>query len=202
MRDRFLMPILVPVGVAATIALLIFSMGHVLLEVSESDPIIATLIAIIGASFILGICTLMALAPNIKPGPIYTATALPAAVVIAFGLWLAVRPAGSETGGHGESAPTAAVTSATVVGRDNVFATTALTVPANQPVTIIFENQGAAIHNWHVLNVQSATGGPITTQLLTGGRSETITFTIAAPGTYDVVCDVHVAEMRGKLTVQ
>ena len=89
-----------------------------------------------------------------------------------------------------------------VVATDNKFDPTKLTVPANQPVTVTLQNKGQAIHNWHVLNVNDATGTEVATQLLPAGQSETITFTLAVPGTYDFQCDTHPAEMKGSLTVQ
>jgi plastocyanin len=93
-------------------------------------------------------------------------------------------------------------TTATIVATDNKFDTTRLTVPANQPVTVTLQNKGQAIHNWRVLNVKDTAGKDVATQLLPGGQSETITFTLAAPGTFDFQCDTHPAEMKGKLTVQ
>ena len=93
-------------------------------------------------------------------------------------------------------------TAATITSTDNKFDITKLTVPANQPVTVTLQNKGQALHNWHVLNVKDAAGTDIATQLLPGGQSETLTFTVAAPGSYDFQCDTHPAEMKGTLTVQ
>lgn len=106
-----------------------------------------------------------------------------------------------------ETTGTAAVsgaprTTATIVSTDNTFDTTTLTVPAGQPITVTFENQGQAIHNWHVLNVKDAAGTDVATQLLPAGQSETLTFTLTAPGTYDFQCDTHPAEMKGTITVR
>jgi plastocyanin len=99
----------------------------------------------------------------------------------------------------GGAAPTGAIV---IVATDNQFDKTELTVRANQPVTLTLENRGQAIHNWHVLNVKDKDGKEITTNLLTGGQSQTITFVITQTGTFDYQCDVHPTEMRGKLTVQ
>lgn len=98
----------------------------------------------------------------------------------------------------GGAAPAGAIV---IVATDNKFDKTELTVRANQPVTLTLQNRGQAIHNWHVLNVKDKDGKEITTKLLSGGQSETITFTIAQTGTFDYQCDVHPTEMRGKLTV-
>jgi len=101
----------------------------------------------------------------------------------------------------GASAGGAASTQITIVATDNKFDKTALTVPVGKEVTLTFENKGSAIHNWHLEGVKDKSGKDITTQLIAGGKTETVTFIIDKPGTYDYMCDVH-PEMRGKLTVQ
>ena len=90
----------------------------------------------------------------------------------------------------------------TVVGKDNSFEPANVTVKANQEIVLTFDNKGAAVHNWHVLNVKGTDGKEITTTLIAGGKTEAIKFTIDKPGTYDVQCDVHPADMRGRLTVE
>ena len=98
--------------------------------------------------------------------------------------------------------PPAAATSWTIVATDNKFDITAITIPAGQPVTVTLNNRGQAIHNWHVLNLKDREGKDITTKLLSGGQSETITFTVTQTGTFEFLCDVHPVEMRGTLFVQ
>jgi plastocyanin len=90
----------------------------------------------------------------------------------------------------------------TIVATDNKFDRTSISIKANEQVSLTLDNKGSAIHNLHVLNVQSATGGDIETKLLPAGQQQTITFAIAKPGSYRIVCDVHPAEMKGQLTVQ
>lgn len=116
-------------------------------------------------------------------------------------------------GGNGSTKTAATTTAAppsggaasnaiTIVGKDNVFEPAAATVKANQETTLTFENKGTAIHNIHILNVKGKDGKDIMGQLIAGGKSETIKFTIEKPGVYNFQCDVHPAEMKGKLTVQ
>lgn len=131
-------------------------------------------------------------------------------LVIPLALAVAVACGGSSgkatTGGvattpaAGGAAPGAS-TQLTIVGTDNKFDKTALTVPAGKEVTVTFVNKGSAIHNWHLSGVKDKNGKDITTQLIAGGKTETVSFVIDKPGTYDFLCDVH-PEMRGKLTVQ
>ncbi len=90
----------------------------------------------------------------------------------------------------------------TVVGKDNTFEPANVTVKVNQESHLTFDNKGAAVHNWHVLNVKDTAGNDVAAQLLPAGQSETLTFTLATPGTYAFQCDTHPAEMKGTLTVQ
>ncbi len=101
-----------------------------------------------------------------------------------------------------DTGPVEASTSHTQVGTDNRFSLTRMGAPANQEVTVAFENRGAALHNWAVKGVKDTRGQDVATRLLPGGQSETIRFTIATPGTYQFICDVHPAEMKGQLVVQ
>lgn len=110
--------------------------------------------------------------------------------------------AGAAGGAAASGAAPAAAGGNTVVATDNKFDKTAMTVKANEETTVTFQNKGSALHNWHVLNVKDKSGKDVTTQLIGGGKTETVTFTITQAGTYDYQCDVHPVEMKGKLTVQ
>ena len=90
----------------------------------------------------------------------------------------------------------------TVVATDNRFDLRAMGVPANQQVTVTLQNRGAAIHNWAVQGVKASDGRDISTQLIPGGQSDTVRFTIATPGTYRFLCTVHPVEMVGGLKVE
>lgn len=112
-------------------------------------------------------------------------------------------------GGAAAATPTPPPVSSswTIVATDNKFDVTAITVPANQPVTVTFNNQGAATHNWHVLQVKDAQNRDIavpvnTAQFLSGGQSGSVTFTITQPGTYQYKCDLHPVDMVGYIFVQ
>ncbi len=195
MRERLVLPILIPVAAAGVIALLIFSASRILLAM---DPRYAVPTALIIALGILGVSTLLAVGPRISRALLYLLTAVPASVVIAVGLYLAVRPGEEAAAGGGGPAP---VTTVVMTATDNKFSLTEISVPVNTEITFTLDNKGQALHNWHVLNVKDKDGKDITTTLLAGGKSETIKFTIAQTGTFDFQCDVHPVEMRGKLTV-
>ena len=119
-------------------------------------------------------------------------------------------PTGATSYVCGQRAPEAQVdtgpveirTSHEQIATDNKFSLTRMGIPANQEVTVAFVNRGNALHNWHVQGVRSTSGQEITTALLPGGQSETIRFTVATPGTYNFLCDVHPVDMKGQLVVQ
>ncbi len=106
------------------------------------------------------------------------------------------------TGAVSSQAPDdgAPVTSATIVGKNIAFDVDALTVPAGQEVTITFDNQDAAVP--HNLHVQAGPEGDFKTEIVGGPVLQTLTFEIAAPGSYSFVCDVHPNQMAGTLIVE
>ena len=93
------------------------------------------------------------------------------------------------------------VTSFDLVMGDNTFSATAILVPSATPITARVRNDGIAVHNFHVL-AQDAQGNASRTDLLDQGRAQTLTFTIATPGTYAFQCDVHPTEQHGALFVR
>lgn len=197
MRDRVVIPILLPVLAVGAILLTIFSFGYVLLRVQEEGTD-AWPVAIVVAAAILLIASFLNAQRAVRGVPLYALTALPAAVILSIGLFYLIQPA-PETGAD-EAAGAAIPPPGPLVqvATDNRFSETEYTIVANQQYTMNFSNSGAALHNWHVQNVP---GANITTALLPGGGSETITFTVAQTGSYPFLCDVHPVEMRGTLNV-
>jgi plastocyanin len=201
MRDRLVIPILLPVLAVGAILLAIFSFGYVLLQVQEEGNQ-AWPVAIAVAAAILLIAGFLNAQRAVRGVPLYLLTALPAAVILAIGLFYLIRPAAETGAGEGGGAAAIPPPGPLVsVATDNRFSETEYTIAANQQYTLNFTNSGAALHNWHVQNVQNATGGDIKTNLIGGGQSESINFTIAQTGSYPFICDVHPVEMKGTLTV-
>jgi plastocyanin len=100
------------------------------------------------------------------------------------------------------SAPAATVVNGaiTVTAKDNVFEPKSFAAPAGTAVTVTLENKGAALHNFALIDEKGPDGKDIQTELIPGGQSDTVEFTLPA-GSYDFHCTVHPAEMRGTLTV-
>jgi uncharacterized cupredoxin-like copper-binding protein len=122
----------------------------------------------------------------------------------------------SSNDGGGSAAPpaTGPSTTITAVATEFAFAPDSWTVPAGQEVTITLDNQGAIDHEWAIIveGVTVASEAEFDEDLvlyeveaIPGGSSETGTFTIENPGTYQVVCALpgHLdAGMVGTLVVQ
>jgi plastocyanin len=94
-----------------------------------------------------------------------------------------------------------------IVMTDNLFDPAELTVGAGSDVTFNITNDGAAIHNMRVLGEDGeantdddAVSDP---DLVSAGDSATLEWTAPdAPGVYDFVCDFHLPDMSGTITVE
>jgi len=190
-------PILLPVLAVGAILLTIFSFGYVLLRVQEEGTD-AWPVAIAVAAAILLIASFLNAQRTVRGVPLYALTALPAAVVLSIGLFYLIQPAPETGAGEAAGDVIAPPGPLVQVATDNRFSENEYTIVANQQYTMNFSNNGTALHNWQV---QNAPGGEVGTNLLPGGQSETIQFTIAQPGSYPFLCTVHPVEMRGALTV-
>jgi plastocyanin len=133
------------------------------------------------------------------PAAVTTSTSTPAATSTRTATPAAAASASATAAASGSAA---AENKITIVATDNKYDKTSLTVKAGQPVTLTLENKGAAIHDWHLDGVKTPDGKDINTKLIPGGQSDTITFTIPNPGTYNFECQVHPTEMKGTITAQ
>ncbi len=118
--------------------------------------------------------------------------------------------------GDDSSEPTsdAAVASIDATAQEYEFTPEAWTVPAGESFTIEFTNDGAIEHEWAVLrlgeDIESEADFAedkvlFEVEAVPAGESETATFTIDEPGTYQVICAIegHFSEgMEGALSVE
>jgi plastocyanin len=81
------------------------------------------------------------------------------------------------------------------------FSVSKLEAPAGQEISVTFDNKdgGAEPHNWHV--VIEAGSIEYATLIHGGPDSQTVTFTVDAPGEYKYFCDTHPIAMTGTLIV-
>lgn len=105
-----------------------------------------------------------------------------------------------------------ASTSIETVATDFEFDPDTWSVPAGEEVTIELTNEGAVEHEWAVLSEEIASEDEFEEDIVVfeveaidAGTSDTETFTIDDPGTYQVICALEGhfdAGMEGTLTVE
>lgn len=108
---------------------------------------------------------------------------------------------GETPGGGGSEAPAGGEQ---VIATDNKFDKKTLNAKAGEEFSVTLTNNGKAKHNIHFLDkkggktlVDGAQG-----KIIDGGQTDTISFTVAEPGTYYFLCDLHPTEMFGDFVVQ
>ena len=115
--------------------------------------------------------------------------------------------AGCSSGGSPSSAPPSGASAGAPVGsgglqiaaRDIKFDRTELALPANQPTSLLFDNQEGAPHN---VEIKDAAGARIFTgEIFTGPAQRTYQIPALTAGTYSFICTVH-PDMKGTATVQ
>jgi plastocyanin/mono/diheme cytochrome c family protein len=89
---------------------------------------------------------------------------------------------------------------------DNKFSITAIAIQGGTSTTVTVDNKGSALHNWEVLGpdgkvLKDDSGKDIAVKLTNGGESSNVTFTLSKTGVYKFQCQVHPADMVGKLYV-
>lgn len=95
----------------------------------------------------------------------------------------------------------------TIVATDNKFDLDTLTATAGQPFSVTLRNDGVVPHNISFYDKDPKDQGKLLDPaaegaVLTGGKSETLTFTPSTAGTFYFQCDVHPTEMNGTFVVQ
>lgn len=91
-----------------------------------------------------------------------------------------------------------------IVATDNKFDKNQLEATAGQPFTVSFQNKGQVKHNLHFYDKQGGSdlAQGAAGQIIDGGKSESLTFTLPGPGTFWFQCDLHPDQMNGHLVVK
>ena len=83
------------------------------------------------------------------------------------------------------------------------FSTRTLSAAANQPVQLTLVNADAGVvHNFALFTNQSKTTNIFRSTPDVGPKTENLTFTAPAPGTYFFVCEAHPDTMTGSFTAR
>jgi plastocyanin len=188
-RDRLLLPVLLPVGIVVVIAAVLFLFSRVLLNVTHTA---ATTVALIVAIGILVAAGAAAARPMVRGSTVAAMTGAVAGVaMLTGGVALAVL-GGQE---HGGEEPPGGGDGGVVqlLARNIEFEPNALSVPAGEPFTISFPNEDPGIqHNVSIFESEDFSGTPILEGDLISGVTE-IEYEVPAldPATYYFLCIVH-----------
>ena len=91
------------------------------------------------------------------------------------------------------------VTDITIVSPTSEFDVEAFAVRAGEEVTVTYDNQDEGVP--HNLRFDLKGSPSPQTRTANGPDVQTITFSVAEPGEYTYICDVHPSAMRGTLVV-
>jgi plastocyanin len=192
LRDRLVLPILLPIGIVVVIAGILYGFSRILLSIT---PTAAWITAGVVAT---GILVTASIAAGRKQVRISTIGAMLGAIagvaMLAGGVALAV--VGGETEGPGgEQKPVVALAAFNIA-----FEPTSLDVPAGQAFTLRFNNRDANTqHNVEIFQEKDFSGQPLFAgDLVTGVRTVNYAVDALQAGTYYFRCIVH-ANMTGEM---
>jgi len=197
-RQSLLLPILIPVGGLAVIVVVLFTLSRVLLSLK---PNAATAVALVAAVGIMAVAAFVAGRKHVSGAALGGFVGAAAGITMfAGGLAVAVIGPPEE-----EEPPFHATLAAPEGAIESGFSTDALTVEANVPIELEFDNEDPGVgHNVQIFDGPDDTapslfdGAPIT-------GPDAIPYRIAPlpPGDYFFYCRLHPGTaMQGTITVQ
>lgn len=90
----------------------------------------------------------------------------------------------------------------TIVAQGTKFNTDCLAAPANQPITLSFENKDTVAHNIAILESHSASEVMFRADIFAGPKTSSFSVGPFKPGNYAFHCEVHPQLMSGSFTVK
>lgn len=184
MRDRLILPIMIPVAALASVLFLALVMSQILLNVT---PDIATAIALMTAFNMLVAFSVMAAKPDggtVQRVVLTGIAVIPLVLGGAAATGLVPLPEADHGGGE-------EVASVHIAADMLVFDKTELEVPADAEFDLVFDNQEAQPHNVAILAEQGSTTVLFRGAIITGPEVLTERVDPIPVGTYYFQCDVH-----------
>jgi plastocyanin len=192
LRDRLVMPVLLPLGILAVIAAALFGFSRILLSLT---PTAATLIAIVVATGVVVTASVAAGRKQVRLSTLGAMLGVTAGVaMLAGGVALAVVGGTEEEPGGGDK-PVVTLAAANIA-----FEPTSLRVPAGEAFTLEFHNEDANTqHNVQIFDDPEFGGTPLFSgALVTGVRQTDYEVDPLEAGAYFFLCEVH-PTMTGKM---
>lgn len=201
-RFRVPLPIVIPLGALAVMALIAVGMSRILLSVPEE---VSVIIAIAIAANILIAGAFVALRPE-SARLSWAELAIVALYPLIVGVVIAQLGLGEghSAGGeaeHGGSAPAASAGAGTVGAANVQFDTDTIELEAKSEAEIVFVNEDTVEHNISIYEDDAAQQDIFIGDIIPGGQEITYTFQAPKKGEYYFQCDVHPA-MNGTVTVE
>jgi plastocyanin len=194
MRDRFLLPVLLPLGLLVVLALAMVGFAQILLSVTHTA---ATLVALVVAAAVVVVAAVAAGRPQIRTSTVASMVGAVAGVaMLAGGAALLLAAKGVE------EAPEGPAVTIALAAQGIAFTTDALRAPADEPFAIAFDNQDVGVqHNVEIFEAEDFSGEPVFAGELVTGPAE-VTYDVPAlpAATYYFNCVVH-PTMVGEIEV-
>jgi plastocyanin len=197
-RQGLLLPILIPLGSFAIIGVVLYGFSRVLLSIT---PHAATAIALIVAVSIMVVAIIVASRQRLSNGSLFSMIGSVAGIaMLAGGLAIVTIGAGEEEGGGPQVVTLAAPKGAAATG----FEPTSISVAANEPIELDFDNQDPGIQHNVVIFTEDPADNPdtealFTGTLVTGSLEAKYNVPPLAPGTFFFHCAVHPTTMVGTI---
>jgi plastocyanin len=195
LRDRLVMPIVLPLAILAVIAVVLFGFSRILLSIS---PTAATVTAIVVAGGIVVTASTAAGRKQVRLSTLGAMLGVTAGVaMLAGGIALAVTGGAEEEPGGGER-PVVALAAVNIA-----FEPTSLTIPAGEAFTLRFHNQDAGTqHNVEIFDDPEFGGTPLFAgDVITGVREVDYAVDPIEAGAYFFRCIVH-PNMTGEMQAE
>lgn len=192
LRDRLLMPVLLPIAIVVLLAGALFGFSRILLSLTATT---ATITAIVVATGVLVTSSVAATRKQIRLSTMGAVVGVTAGLaMLAGGIALAVV-GGAEEEHRGPPRPVVAL-----AARDIAFDPTMLQVPAGTAFTLRFDNQDANVqHNVQIFDNPDHAGTPLFSgELVTGVQRMDYLVDALDEGTYFFHCVVH-PNMTGEM---
>lgn len=195
LRDRALLPVLVPVVILAFLGVVAVGFAQILLSVTA---LAAAGTALVVAASVVVVGSLIAARPAVRASTLASMVGAVAGIAMLAGgvaLLLAAKPVEG-----GEEGPTVTL----VMAAEGIaFTTDALSAPAGEAFAIDFDNRDAAVqHNVEIFDNDAFTGEPVFAgEIVTGPAQVTYEVSALAAGTYWFNCVVHPTTMIGTIDV-
>ncbi|HVD69633.1 MAG TPA: cupredoxin domain-containing protein [Actinomycetota bacterium] len=197
-RQSLLLPILLPVGILALIALVLYGFSRILLNITSTA---ATVVACIAAVAVVGLATFVASRPRVGASSLFSVVGGVAGVaMLVGGLALLAAPPAEEGEGGGTEGPV--VTLAAPAGASaNGFSTNKLSVPSEEAFTIEFDNEEAGVqHNVVIFDGKDEEAPALFTgEVVIGPKTTPYSVDALPEGNYFFHCEIHPTTMTGEV---